>query len=665
MKTAIGGDRLGSGNKQDVKLSNYGRSSHDIGYTWRSTMSAGTLVPFWVREGLPGDSFDVTLNCEVMTLPTRGPLFGSYKVQLDVFVCPIRLYNARLHMNEIGLGMVMKDVKLPAVVVQATKLGDASNYLDNNWQVSPSSLFKYLGLSGIGNPRGTKETYARAINAVPFLAYWDIYKQYYANKMEEEGVCIHHDANKFSYTPIGAWINSVYDFGFGLNVLGLDNQTPPLPLGITKLSIQYGPGTPEMDPEQVTVNVNAATQVLTDVFDTFRWNREDGVLIATGYTGPEILSFFVPEVATSPRYPSLDQTISLRRFPLKNIDDMRKNILRWPNDTSPYSIGFSAPEPYALHRTDVQTELGNRFSLAFSQEQLAVKTYQSDLFNNWISTEWIDGPNGINEITSVDTTGDSFTIDALNLAKKVYVMLNRIAISGGTYDDWLDAVYTHERTKGVENPVYQGSLIRELAFQEITSNAETLNQNGTILPLGTLAGKGRLTDKNKGGRMKIRIDEPSFVMGIVSITPRIDYSQGNEWFIDLKTLDDFHKPALDAIGYQDLLAGQLAWQNEYIDENDEISYFSVGKQPAWINYMTAVNKCYGNFAIENSDMFMTLNRRYDIDVDGITDLTTYIDPSKFNFIFAQTDLSSQNFWVQIRNDVTARRKMSAKVIPNL
>lgn len=64
-------------------------------------------------------------------------------------------------------------------------------------------------------------------------------------------------------------------------------------------------------------------------------------------------------------------------------------------------------------------------------------------------------------------------------------------------------------------------------------------------------------------------------------------------------------------------------------------------------------------------MYMTLNRRYDWDSSGITDLTTYIDPSKFNFIFAQTDLSSQNFWVQIRVGATVRRKMSAKVIPNL
>ena len=130
-------------------------------------------------------------------------------------------------------------------------------------------------------------------------------------------------------------------------------------------------------------------------------------------------------------------------------------------------------------------------------------------------------------------------------------------------------------------------------------------------------------------------------------------------------MNDFHKPALDEIGFQDLVTDQMAWFDTEID-NGVINYKSAGKQPAWINYMTNVNQTRGNFAEENS-MFMTLNRRYDEDPlgTGMTDLTTYVDPSKFNNIFAQESLDSQNFWVQIGVDLFARRKMSAKVIPNL
>ena len=49
---------------------------------------------------------------------------------------------------------------------------------------------------------------------------------------------------------------------------------------------------------------------------------------------------------------------------------------------------------------------------------------------------------------------------------------------------------------------------------------------------------------------------------------------------------------------------------------------------------------------------MTLNRRYERNIKAngkpeIKDLTTYIDPSKFNHIFAQTSLDAMNFWTQI------------------
>ena len=59
MKTTLGGDRLGSGNKQEIAMKNYERSSHDLGYIWRSSMASGTLVPFMSELGLPGDSFDI------------------------------------------------------------------------------------------------------------------------------------------------------------------------------------------------------------------------------------------------------------------------------------------------------------------------------------------------------------------------------------------------------------------------------------------------------------------------------------------------------------------------------------------------------------------------------------------------------------------------------
>lgn len=335
-------------------------------------------------------------------------------------------------------------------------------------------------------------------------------------------------------------------------------------------------------------------------------------------------------------------------------------------NTSPFDILTGTLEPYILLH-DKSNYTRSRLQ---SQEGLAIKTYQSDLFNNWLQTEWIDGVGGIGDVTAIDTSGGSFKIDTLLISKKVYDMLNRIAVSGGSYEDWIDAVYTHDRYTRVESPMYMGGLIKELVFQEVVSNSESNSSNTTPQPLGTLAGKGKLGNKHKGGQITIKVDEPSYIIGIISITPRIVYSQGNKWDTHLETMDDLHKPALDEIGFQELITEQMAWWTTKQESAGGWTTKSAGKQPAWLNYMTNVNKVYGNFAIESNEMFMTLNRKYRLGVINasnaeIEDLTTYIDPAKYNNIFAQTSLDSQNFWTQIAVDMTSRRKMSAKLMPNL
>jgi len=625
---------------------------------------------------LPGDSFDIDLDCDVKTLPTVGPLFGSYKVQMDVFQCPIRLYNGKLHMNMLNIGMDMSQILLPQINMYGYYNADGGD----NDQINSSCIYSYLNMRGLG--LGTTGTYCkRFFNAIPYLGYWDIYKNYYANKQEERGFVIHAADlnNKFQVNGTGAaqiqvagpdsdttvdiWASTTVD---------TSAQSTTLPTVIATFTIvwnnagaQYG--TP--DPESIQINIDGTTTNVAELFENVTSTENNGVWTVkfTSYIG-------VAESATWAVITDVDNTENpgegepqLTEFALDNIDDMRMDILESVRNTTAFIIDQSTDAPYGLglkYDYDSGTATVSGEAKLASQEGLGIKTYQSDLFNNWISTEWIDGSNGINEVTAVSTAGDEFTIDSLNLANKVYNMLNRIAISGGSYDDWLDAVYTHERAKSCENPIYHGSLIKELAFEEVVSLADTVVGDESS-PLGTLAGRGRLTGKNKGGKIKIKVDEPSYIIGIVSLTPRVDYSQGNKWDTNLKTMNDLHKPALDAIGYQDLITDQMAWFDTEITNNNILNYNTAGKQPAWINYMTNVNQTRGTFAEAGNSMFMTLNRRYEKGTTGIDDLTTYVDPSKYNNIFAQTALDSQNFWVQISNKILARRKMSAKVIPNL
>jgi len=645
-KVNLGGDRIGSGNKMNIAMHGYERSTHDLSSIWKSTMSAGTLVPFLNMVSLPGDSIDINLDSIVKTHPTIGPLFGSFKLQLDVFSIPMRLYNKILHNNQLGLGMNMAQVKFPTIELTA------ANLVENNTpyefqQINQSSLLAYLGIRGLGNSdTGTPTGITTTKNAIPILGYWDIVKNYYANKQEENAYVIHGQIPS-------------------ITTLTID--------GATKLPGDYTPATQYAVIRITGINLsfdNVQIQTSGSGWLTLREMALSQSSIITITEGKNIELWFIKEELVGQTFTAkridpdkkfTDMAPSLKEFPLENIDGMRESILAWPS-TEPLVLNTTSYEPYSLQITTIPGETHKMYSLC-GQEGLAVKTYQSDMFNNWIQEEWIEGAGSISAITAISTDSGSFTLDTLNLSKKVYDMLNRIAVSGGSYEDWLESVYDHNSKWRAESPVYQGGLSKEITFQEVISNAATAEE-----PLGTLAGKGIMGHKHKGGHVVINTDEPSFIMGIVSITPRISYSQGNDWYTNLTTMDDLHKPALDGIGFQDLVTDQMAYWDTYYT-NGVPNFKSAGKQPAWLNYMSNIDRNYANFADPRTQLFMTLDRRYQpSDPEGgldIADLTTYIDPAKFNYAFAQVDLSAQNFWVQVAMDITARRKISAKIIPNL
>ena len=681
MKKTLGGDRLRSESKMEVYLPNFGRSSHNIGKIIRTSQACGTIVPYWCQIGLDGTTFYIDITTKVKTLPTTGPVFGSFKHQIDVFVIPIRLYIAALHNNALGVGLNMSKVLLPQFRV-STAIASIYENDTNRGQVNPSSLLAYLGIRGFGHSK--TNSYTRKFPAMFNLAYWDIFKNYYANKQEENAYVItgiNHIWKKISAGDGVAW-----------NRVWTENLSEAYPLNPTsqapsfiKLEFEEKISPEEVneiqfltnDPEKPTQKINK----LTKLGDAFIFERTDPE--AMGLKKPEnpkkatnIYVYQVKKPITIAYNLNIagnnnltmpdNKKIKLTPFPLKNIDEERNKILAAPS-TSAYIVD-GATMPYGaatktigLPSHDRRTNYRSANSW-YSQAGLAVKTYLSDRFNNWLNTEWIDGTTGgINAITAVDVTDGKLTMDALILQKKIFNMLNRVAITDGTYQAWREATYGIRSATLPESPIFCGGMQSEIAFDEIVSNSATDEE-----PLGTLAGRGVATMYKSGRGLKIKCTEPSMIMALGSITPRIDYSQGNKWWTRLETMDDFHKPTLDAIGFQELITEEAAAWNTELEEDFTPIYQSLGKQPSWIEYTTDVNETYGEFAAGMPLAFMCLNRVYEENEDGtIGNASTYIDPTIYNNIFAESRLSSQNFWVQVAFDVTARRVMSAKQIPNL
>lgn len=698
----LGGDRLGSGSKQKVALHNFEMNSFNLEQDWKSSMAPGILYPFIKMVGTNHGTFDIDLDTFVRTLPTRGPLFGSFKLQLDLFSVPFRLYQGVLHNNPIDIGLNMNQVYLPKLTYKTVDYKGAPRVAgsnDYNYQVNESSLLKYLGISGAGRKsnRTTAGAITRKFNAVPMLAYYDIFKCYYSNKQEENAYVVTPGTpeykgsipNKITIRNIEGnldtfnWNSQQQDTfrriytdiwnGFGYFAIeGKNLDLNKIYIHQEKYTLQY---LKETDPKgtvrvsNLTINENKTKiEGVLNLYEIYQFIYGEEI--------PEEQDFEITANTESIYYQA---SIELTPFKLKNIDKMRYALLKenelgtefilgsegqWDEESGEDQTGL----PYsALFKT---TEEGISYN-AFAQNGLMVKTYQSDLFNNWLDTEYIDGPNGISAITAVDTTSGSFTMDTLNLAEKFYELLNRIITAGGTYQDWQEAVYGEGAVRMCETPMYIGGMAAEIMFEEVIA---TTDNDEADQALGSLGGKGTQVNKKGGNNIHVKMDEPGYIMGIVSITPRICYSQGNDWdMTELDTLDDLHKPSLDGIGFQNLMVEQFAWwDTKFIEQQGmRMERNSAGKQTAWINYQTAVDKCYGDFAKQDGYSFMVLNRNYEMDVNDtsdvatVKDITTYIDPAKYNYAFSYADLSAQNFWVQIHSKVVARRKMGAQQLPNL
>lgn len=637
-------ERLGSGNKMEVNLHEYGKSTHNLSKIRRTSMTTGTLVPMGTWIMLPGDSAKMQIDALITTNALNYQLYGTMKFQVDVFTARMALYQPKMSLNLLDAGLEVQDIKFPQMEVEAERIDWTKN--PSHQQINPSAAMAYYGISAVGDhsdPEATG-TVKRHFHAMWKLMYTDVYKEFYANKQEGIGVVIHTVGAVETITGV-------------TNELG-SKVLPQAPLNTGNiqagegLAIEYPLSGEINDPGEIGITLNGQAYRLIDVFSATEVIENYGVrfLLAkyaySQYMNQIITNWFYysPESGSMPK---------LRTFDLKNVDKMRMSLLASVEEEGAFVIDSTSLEPYSLDLKKV----GNVWSKTVSQEGLFIKTYQSDVFNNWLNVIWI---NNINNRSKVSTATGGFTIDSLLIMQKSWNYFNRIAVADGTLDGWREVTYAHKSSSKSLKPVYEGGLSKEIVFDMVVSTAAT-----EVEPLGSIASRGQLGSKHKGGRVEINTDEESLLMVIASITPRIVYTQGNRWDVNLRSLDDLHKPEFDRIGFQNLVTDQMAgWDTRVVSET-ELATKAAGKQPAWMWYKTDYDDAFGNMATTESYKVLGRNYGWNAELRSIQDLTTYIDPIKFNEIFAIKSLDAMNFDVQVGMDLEMRRIISAEEMPNM
>lgn len=639
----VGGDRIGSGKKMSVTAAGFGYSTHDVGKVRRTSMSFGTIVPMGMWLMTSNSRMRMNLDALITSNALLYQLYGSAKFQLDVYSTRIALYNPKMLLNLNDQGYEIGDIKFPMMRLTTNNYASAENI--SNQQVDPSALLRYLGVAGNGWSTIGLNYVERDHMAMWLLNYYQIVKEYYCNKQEKIGMMIHNIKEDERVKQV------LLDGSVAKSINRYPSTNPQQLDGASFLRVTYD-GVSPINSLRIYLE-DGVRKSLTEMFDNVDVINNEIVTsnLKEGYWTQKIYAWDYAE-------PTNINEPKLVKWDLKAVDRMMMSIMKNVDGTSPILIDDKSELPYGA---SFQGNYDYR-SINTTQEGLCLGTYQSDVFNNWLDNATINSLNNKTKV-KVDANGE-FTIDLLNITQKLYNYEQRIGITDGTLEEWRELTYGEvSRTKSLK-PVYEGGLSKEIVFDMVVSTASTDED-----PLGSIASRGNFGNKHKGGYVQIDTDEEKLVMVLAKITPRLVYNQGNHWTTNLKTLDDLHKPSLDKIGYQNLLGDQIAAFDTGVGINRVITTRSAGKQPAWQWYRTNYDDALGNMA--NEESYKVFGREYEATFTQgqtgwrIKDLTTYIDPRKFNDVFAVESLDAMNFDVQVGMDVTMTMVMSEEVIPNL
>lgn len=138
-----------------------------------TTFDAGKLIPFYVDEVLPGDTFNVSTAAIIRMTTPKYPVFDDAFIDFYYFFCPNRILwdNFKRFMGEAD-----DQPWMPAVTYQIPKIIVEGNSNDENKKgPKEGSILDYMGVP-------TKIDGRIEINALPIRAYVKIWNEYFRDQ---------------------------------------------------------------------------------------------------------------------------------------------------------------------------------------------------------------------------------------------------------------------------------------------------------------------------------------------------------------------------------------------------------------------------------------------------------------------------------------------------
>lgn len=174
----------------DVKFPEPNHSNFNLGRKVTFSADVGYLIPCYVEEVLASSYKRLDLESLIQCNATVAPVMGSFTCKVDAYFVPIRIYHQHL-LNNDRSNIFSDDFQFhyfPFLFHDHTYTDYNGNYhTSSNLFCQATSLLEYLGYfpHGWNSASWTGSSSPLRLSAYPFIGYFDIFRNYYANPYDE------------------------------------------------------------------------------------------------------------------------------------------------------------------------------------------------------------------------------------------------------------------------------------------------------------------------------------------------------------------------------------------------------------------------------------------------------------------------------------------------
>lgn len=164
-----------------------------------TTFDSGKLIPVYVDEVLPGDTFNVNTAAIIRMTTPKYPVFDDAFIDFYYFYCPNRILwdDFKQFMGEVESSpwVPTKSYKVPKIIIK----GNESEGLPRE-----NSILDYMGV-----PTKIKNQFM--INALPIRAYVMIWNEFFRDENVGNAAVLKTDSNNVDYTDRNASLDQILE----------------------------------------------------------------------------------------------------------------------------------------------------------------------------------------------------------------------------------------------------------------------------------------------------------------------------------------------------------------------------------------------------------------------------------------------------------------------